>query len=180
MRYFIGCLYLTILGYVIRRIHGLLIDHIEVVSVCAFHLRGLHVGNGRWLELGVHDLQRVTHHIVRLGKRTERGQYLIIDVLSQQNFVERVLESVPGLVLLWLIIFGIVNICEGLLYLGGRLFSKGVVCCEKKIHEFRVQRDDVLLEIVLDPSIVHLVITLALAIPIKEDGEAWKLLKASG
>lgn len=67
VRYVIGCVNLTILRYVVRWIHGFLIDHVEIVSVCAFHLRGLHVGNGHWLELGMHDLQRVTHHIVRLG-----------------------------------------------------------------------------------------------------------------
>ncbi len=67
VRYFISCVNLTILRYVVRWIHGFLIDHVEIVSVCAFHLCGLHVGNGRWLELGVYDFQRITHHIIRLG-----------------------------------------------------------------------------------------------------------------
>lgn len=180
MWYLIGSRYLTLFQLKIRPIHGFLVDHIQVVSICAFHLGGLHVGDGHRRELSVHDLQSIAHHIVSLGQCAERGQYLIINAFRQQNLVERVLESVPCLVLLWFIILRIVYVGEGLLYLSGCLFPEGVVRGEKKVHELWVQRDYVLLEIILDPRIVHFVITLALAIPIKEDGEAWELLEASG
>ena len=96
----------------VRRVHGFLIDHVEVMSIGFFHLGGLDVGNGRGRELGVHDLERVTHHIVRLGQRAERGQYLVVYALRQQHLVKRVLESVTCLVRMEVVcVIWVVYIC---------------------------------------------------------------------
>jgi hypothetical protein len=67
----------------VRRVHGFFVDDIEILSVSSLHLCCLCIGDGRRLELGVHDLESVTHHIVRFCQCAERSQNLVVDTLRQ-------------------------------------------------------------------------------------------------
>ena len=66
-------------------------------------LLGLPEGDRSRGELSVHDLKGVADHVVRLGQRTERGQNLVVNALSQQNLVKRVLKTIAriGFIIRW-------------------------------------------------------------------------------
>jgi len=78
------------------RVEYLLINSVELLPcpVGLLHLLGLPDGDGCRGELCMHDLQGVTHYIIRLGQRAEGGQDLVVDALCQHHLVEGVLEPV--------------------------------------------------------------------------------------
>jgi len=87
------------------------------------------VGHRRGRELGVHNLECVTYHIVGFSECAERGQYLVVDALRQKDLVKRVLEPIPRLLLtlvLDILTLRVVDIGQGLLNLRGCLLAHSV------------------------------------------------------
>ena len=76
------------------RVQYLLINGIKLLSIGLLDLLCLPARCGGRLELGVHDLQGVTHHVIGFGERAEGGEDLVVDALGQQDLVEGVLETV--------------------------------------------------------------------------------------
>ena len=76
------------------RVQYLLINGIQLLSIGLLDLLGLPARCGGRLELGVHDLQGVTHHVIGFGEGAEGGEDLVVDALGQQDLVEGVLETV--------------------------------------------------------------------------------------
>lgn len=73
-----------------------LINHIELLVVCLSHTSHSVRGHWRRIKLVMDNLESIANNIVSLGQCTERCKYLIVDTLSKQDPIERVLKSVPA------------------------------------------------------------------------------------
>lgn len=76
------------------RVQYLLINGVQLLPIGLLDLFGLPARCGGRLELGVHDLQGVTHNVIGFGERAEGGENLVVDALGQEDLVEGVLETV--------------------------------------------------------------------------------------
>ena len=76
------------------RVQYLLINGVQLFPIGFLDLFGLPARCGCRLELGVHNLQGVTDHVIGFGERAEGGEDLVIDALGQEDLIERVLETV--------------------------------------------------------------------------------------
>ena len=82
------------------RVQYLLINRVELFPIGFLDLFGLPARCGCRLELGVYDLQGVTHHVIGFGERAEGGEDLVVDALGQEDLVEGVLETVARVLIL--------------------------------------------------------------------------------